>query len=415
MDSNGLIINASFVGLFGHSARAHFPVCLNKFDTFSTGASNTMQTEFCKQLGIDAPIFAFTHCRDVVVAVSKAGGIGVLGAVGFTAEQLKEELDWIDAHIGEHIYGVDVAIPQKYEGMEETSADDLVKMLQAAIPEQHRKFAEKLLSDHHVPEIPDNDGEVSLSFSALQAQVLVDEALTRPQCRMIVNALGTPPASIIQQVHEAGRLIGALAGRLKHGLSHKEAGLDFIVCQGSEGGGHAGEVTSMVLWPQMVDAVAPLPVLAAGGIGNGRQILAAMSMGVSGVWMGSTWLNSAEADAQPAQRESYMSASSEDTVRSRSWTGKTCRMLKNEWTEAWDRADTPDPLPMPLQGYLTFDAVRRTHKYAGSGECQKIAFNPVGQVVGQMNSVEACRDIMFRLLTEYADALDHIQAITPQE
>ncbi len=374
-----------------------------------------MQTQFCKQLGIEAPIFAFTHCRDVVVEVSKAGGIGVLGAVGFTADQLKEELNWIDAHIGDHIYGVDVAIPQKYEGMEETDPDELVKMLKAAIPEQHVKFAEKLLTDRGVPVYPDNDGEVSLSFSALQAQVLVDEALTRPQCRMIVNALGTPPADVIKQVHEAGRLIGALAGRLKHGINHKNAGLDFVVCQGSEGGGHAGEVTSLVLWPQMVDAVAPLPVLAAGGIGNGRQMLAAMSMGVSGVWLGSMWLNSTEATAEPAQRESYMSASSEDTVRSRSWTGKTCRMLKNEWTEAWDREDTPDALPMPLQGYLTFDAVRRTHKYAGSGECQKVAFNPVGQVVGQINSVESCRDIVFRLLTEYGDAFDHINAITPQE
>ena len=171
----------------------------------------------------------------------------------------------------------------------------------------------------------------------------------------------------------------------------------------------------MLLWPQMVDAVAPLPVLAAGGIGNGRQILAAMSMGVSGVWLGSLWLNSADAAAEPAQRESYMSATSEDTVRSRSWTGKTARMLKNEWTEAWERPDTPDPLPMPLQGYLTFDAVRRTHKYAGSGECQKIAFNPVGQVVGQINEIESCRDIVFRLLNEYSEAFDHLNAITPSE
>lgn len=374
-----------------------------------------MQTEFCKQLGLEVPIFAFTHCRDVVVAVSKAGGIGVLGAVGFSPEQLKEELDWIDAHIGDHIYGVDVAIPQRYEGMEETDPDELVKMLQAAIPEQHRKFTEQLLTDHGVPPYPDNDSEVSLSFSALQAQVLVDEALTRPKCRMIVNALGTPPADIVQQVHDAGRLIGALAGRLKHGINHKNAGLDFVVCQGSEGGGHAGEVTSMILWPQMVDAVAPLPVLAAGGIGNGRQLLAAMSMGVAGVWMGSIWLNSLEASAEPAQRESYMSATSEDTVRSRAWTGKTARMLKNDWTEAWERPDTPDPLPMPLQGYLTFDAVRRTHRYAGSGECQKVAFNPVGQVVGQMNEIESCRDIVFRLLTEYSEAFDHLNAIMPQE
>jgi len=374
-----------------------------------------MQTEFCKQLGIEVPIFAFTHCRDVVVAVSKAGGIGVLGAVGYSPAQLKEELDWIDAHIGDHIYGVDTAIPQKYEGMGETDPEKLVEMLQAAIPEQHRKFAAKLLADHGVPELPDADKEVTLSFSEAQGQLQVDEALTRPKCRMIVNALGTPPADIVEQVHASGRLIGALAGRLKHGIKHQAAGLDFIVCQGSEGGGHAGEVTSMVLWPQMVDTVAPLPVLAAGGIGNGRQILAAMSMGVAGVWMGSMWLTATEAAAEPAQRESYLKASSEDTVRSRAWTGKTARMLKNEWTAAWERADTPDPLPMPLQGYLTFDAVRRTHLYAGSGECQKVAFNPVGQVVGQMNESESCRDIMFRLLNEYTDALEHVQSITPAE
>jgi NAD(P)H-dependent flavin oxidoreductase YrpB (nitropropane dioxygenase family) len=374
-----------------------------------------MQTDFCKQLGVDVPIFAFTHCRDVVVAVSKAGGIGVLGAVGFSPAQLKEELDWIDEHIGDHIYGVDTAIPQKYEGMDETSAEDLVAMLQAAIPQGHRDFAEKMLKEAGVPEWPDKDDDVTLSFSAVQAQALVDEALTRPKCRMIVNALGTPPADIIEQVHQAGRLIGALAGRLKHGIAHKEAGLDFVVCQGSEGGGHAGEVTSVVLWPQMVDAVAPLPVLAAGGIANGRQMLAAMSMGAQGVWMGSRWLNSSEAHAEPAQRESYMAATSEDTVRSRSFTGKTARMLKNEWTEAWERDDTPDPLPMPLQGYLTFDAVRRTSRYAGAGDCQKVAFNPIGQVVGQINEIESCRDIMFQLQSEYVEALEQLNLITPAE
>lgn len=374
-----------------------------------------MQTEFCRQLGIEAPIFAFTHCRDVVVAVSKAGGIGVLGAVGFSPEQLAEELDWIDAHIGDHIYGVDTAIPQKYEGMDKTSPEELVAMLQAAIPEQHRRFAEQLLSDHGVPAWPEPGEAVSLSFSAVQAQALVDEALTRPRCRMIVNALGTPPAEIVDQVHGAGRLIGALAGRLKHGMAHREAGLDFVVCQGTEGGGHCGDVASLVLWPQMIDALAPLPVLAAGGIGNGRQILAAMGMGAAGVWLGSLWLNSAEAHAEPAQRDSYMRATSEDTVRSRSFTGKTARMLRNEWTEAWERSDTPDPLPMPLQGYLTFDAVRRTHRYAGAGECQKVAFNPVGQVVGQIDRVESCRDIVFRLLNEYADALEQLNRLAPAD
>jgi NAD(P)H-dependent flavin oxidoreductase YrpB (nitropropane dioxygenase family) len=374
-----------------------------------------MQTEFSKQLGLEVPIFAFTHCRDVVVAVSKAGGIGVLGAVGYSPAQLKEELDWIDEHIGDHIYGVDTAIPQKYEGMGETDPDKLVQMIQDAIPEEHRKFAEGLLRDHGVPEWPEGEDEVTLSFSLVQAQLLVDEALTRPKCRMIVNALGTPPPEIVEQVHASGRLIGALAGRLKHGQKHVVAGLDFIVCQGSEGGGHAGEVTSMVLWPQMIKDVAPLPVLAAGGIGSGAQIMAAMSMGAAGVWMGSLWLNTSEAHAEPAQRESYMNATSEDTIRSRSFTGKTARMLKNEWTAAWDDPANPDPLPMPLQGYLAFDATRRTHRYAGAGETQKVAFNPVGQVVGQMNSIESCRDMMLRLMTEYSDSYAHIQSIMPDE
>ncbi len=373
-----------------------------------------MQTEFCKQLGIDVPIFAFTHCRDVVVEVSKAGGIGVLGAVGYSPAKLKEELEWIDAHIGDHIYGVDTAIPQKYEGKGEDDPEKLVKMLQDAIPEQHREFAKNMLDGAGVPELPGGAGEVTLSFSAAQGRPLVDEALKHDKCRMIVNALGIPPEDIITQVHDAGRLIGALAGRLKHGRAHKAAGLDFIVCQGTEGGGHCGEVSSMVLWPQMVKDVAPLPILAAGGIASGQQIMAAMSMGVAGVWLGSIWLNSAEGSAEPAQRESYMNATSEDTVRSRSFTGKTARCLKNKWTEAWERDDMPDPLPMPLQGYLTFDAQQRTHRYAGHGNAQDVAFNPVGQVVGQMNEVESCRAIMQRLQEEYLDAYDYITSTMPE-
>jgi NAD(P)H-dependent flavin oxidoreductase YrpB (nitropropane dioxygenase family) len=374
-----------------------------------------VQTDFAKQLGIDAPIFAFTHCRDVVVAVSQAGGIGVLGAVGYSPAQLKEELDWIDEHIGDHIYGVDTAIPQRYEGMDESDPEKLVAMIQAAIPQEHRDFANKLLAEHGVPEWPEDGDEVTLSFSLAQAQALVDEALTRPKCRMIVNALGTPPPEVVEQVHSSGRLIGALAGRLKHGINHKKAGLDFIICQGSEGGGHAGEITSMILWPQMIKAVAPLPVLAAGGIGTGDQILAAQAMGAQGAWLGSIWLNSSEADAEPAQRESYRNATSEDTIRSRSFTGKTARMLKNEWTEAWERDDTPDPLPMPLQGYVSFDCQRRTHRYAGVGECQKVAFNPIGQIVGIMHETESCREIMLRLMTEYGEAYERVQALMPED
>lgn len=374
-----------------------------------------MYTEICKKLGIEAPIFAFTHCRDVVVAVSKAGGIGVLGAVGFTREQLKEELDWIDEHIGDLPYGVDVVIPQKYEGMGDMNPDDLEKQLENMIPQEHTEFAQKLLADAGVPEWPDGSQSMGLlGWTEATATPLLEEALSRPKCRLIANALGTPPADKVKMIQDSGRLVGALCGRVKQVKAHKEAGLDFIIAQGGEGGGHAGDVGSIVLWKQAVEVAGDTPVLAAGGIGSGQQMLAAMSMGCQGVWTGSLWLAVEEAHAEPAQKQSYFDASSEDTIRSRSWTGKTCRMLKNDWTEAWSREDTPDPLGMPLQGLVSSDGMRRTATYAGVGDTQKVAFNPVGQVVGQINEIESCRNIIFRLMSEYVDALDNLNKLMPE-
>jgi len=375
-----------------------------------------MQTELCKKLGIDYPIFAFTHCRDVVVAVSKAGGIGVLGAVGFTPEKLKEELDWIDAHIGDKPYGVDIVIPQKYEGMGDMDPAHLEEQLMKMVPPEHIEFAQKLLAEHGVPEWPDGTKSMGLlGWTEATATPLIEEALTRPQCRLIANALGTPPADKIKMIKDSGRLVGALCGRVKQAVAHKEAGLDFIIAQGGEGGGHTGDVGSMVLWPQIIEAVAPVPVLAAGGIGNGRQMLAAMAMGAAGVWTGSLWLTVEEAHAEPAQKQSYLRATSEDTVRSRSWTGKPCRMLKNDWTDAWENPENPKPLGMPMQGLVTGDAIRRTATYAGVANCQKVAFNPVGQVVGQINEVESCRGVIFRLINEYLEGLEQVNALMPEE
>lgn len=374
-----------------------------------------MKNELCEKLGMDYPIFAFSHCRDVVVAVGKAGGIGVLGAVGFSPEQLREELDWIDERIGDKPYGVDIVIPQKYEGMGEMSAEEMERQLWKMVPREHIDFAQKLLADAGVPEWPDGTKSMGLmGWTEATATPLLEEALTRPRCRMIANALGTPPADKIEMVKDGGRLIGALCGKVKQAVAHKEAGLDFVVGQGGEGGGHTGEVGSIVLWPQMIDALGDTPFLAAGGIGNGRQIAAAMAMGASGVWTGSLWLAVEEAHTQPAQKESYLKAQSGDTVRSRSWTGKTCRVLRNEWTEAWERPDSPDPLGMPLQGMVTSDGIRRTSAYADSGNCQSVAFNPCGQVIGQINAVESCRNVIFRLLDEYVDAVEKAGSMLPQ-
>jgi len=376
-----------------------------------------MKTDICKKLGIEYPIFAFTHCRDVVVAVSKAGGIGVLGAVGYSPEQLKEELDWIDEHIGEYPYGVDTVIPQKYEGMDEKDPEQLLESLQKMIPDGHRVFVEELLSDNGVPKAPDTNGPKGglLGWTEATAEPQIDEALKHPNVKLIANALGTPPADMIKKIQDKGVLIGALCGKIKQAVAHKEAGLDFIIAQGGEGGGHTGEIGSIVLWPQIVDAVDGLPVLAAGGIGSGRQMAAAMSTGAQGVWCGSLWLAVEEAAAQPAEKDSYLNATSEDTIRSKAWTGKPARMLKNKWTEAWENPENPDPLPMPLQGMITFDAMRRTSMYAGSGNTQEVSFNAAGQVIGQVKQIESVKDVIFRMINEYLDSVERLNELLPKE
>ncbi len=371
-----------------------------------------MRTKLCEMLGIAAPIFAFTHCRDVVVEVSKAGGIGVLGLVGFPPERIKEELDWIDAHIGDKPYGIDIVIPQKYEGMGEMDPETLEASLKAMVPQGHHDFAAKILNDHGTPEWPDKeDAGGLLGWTEATARPMLVEALKHPKVKLVANALGTPPKEVIDEIHASGRLVAALCGKVKQGLKHKAAGVDIVIAQGSEGGGHSGEIGSIVLWPQMVDALAPTPVLAAGGVGNGRQIAAAMALGCAGVWTGSLWLTVTEADAEPAQKEDLLRATSEDTVRSRSWTGKPCRMVKNDWTEAWEAPENPKPLGMPLQGLVSYDAIRRTHRYAGVAETQKVLFNPCGQVIGQIKQIESSKDVVFRLLTEYAEAVERLEGL----
>ncbi len=368
-----------------------------------------MRTPICEQLGIEFPIFAFTHCRDVVAAVSNAGGLGVLGAVGFTAEQLATELEWLDEHCHAP-YGVDVVIPGKYEGMGEMDPAKLEAELEALIPEQHRRFAAKLLDDHGVPALPDEEtAPALLGWTEATASPLVDEALRHDKVVLIANALGTPPPDVIERIHDAGRKVAALCGTPAQAVRHANAGVDIVIAQGTEGGGHTGDIGSIVLWPQVIEAVAPTPVLAAGGIGDGRQMAAALALGAEGVWTGSLWLTVEEADVPPAQMRSYLDATSRDTVRSRAWTGKPCRMLRNDWTEAWEQPGNPEPLGMPLQFMVTGDAVARGHRYPE--QAKDVNFNPVGQVVGTMNRVRRARDVVLEMVEEYLEATGRLESL----
>jgi len=368
-----------------------------------------VRNHLCERLGIEFPIFAFSHCRDVVAAVSRAGGLGVLGAVSYSPEELETELVWIDEHVGGKPYGVDTVIPAEYVG----KADgDLKKVdLEKLIPEAHRKFVEDLLRKHGVPEIPPGieATESLLGWSASSGRAHVEVALRHP-IRLLANALGPPPPDVIETAHKRGLLVAALCGTVPQAMKQKAAGVDIIVASGYEAGGHTGEIGSMVLLPQVVDAVAPTPVLAAGGIGSGRQMAAAMVLGAQGVWTGSLWLTTRESDCVPALIDKMLAATSSDTVRSKCISGKPARQLKTAYTEAWSAPDSPGTLPMPLQYMATASATQRINRYAqtkkpGSAD---LLGTPVGQVVGQMKEVRAVKDVVQAMVTEYIEAIEGV-------
>jgi NAD(P)H-dependent flavin oxidoreductase YrpB (nitropropane dioxygenase family) len=374
-----------------------------------------MKTAITEMFGIDVPIVAFTHCRDVVVAVSKAGGLGVLGAAGHSDRQLEIDLDWIEDELGELPYGVDLIVPAKYAGSDQgglTIAD-----LAATIPQEHKDFVDDILRRYDVPPLPDDSdvsglvgaGERAAPFSASRADTQIEIALARKPVLM-VNALGPPPQHMIERVREEGRKVGALAGAAQHAERHVNAGVDVIIAQGSEAGGHTGEIGTMVLIPEIVDAVGDVPVLGAGGIGRGRQMAAAMALGAQGVWCGSVWLTTEEAETHPAVKEKFLKASSSDTIRSRSRTGKHARQLKSAWTEEWERPDTPDPLGMPQQPILIDEAIRRIDRVAHREDsgANRLANYFVGQIVGDMNETKSATRVVYEMVEEFIESVERL-------
>jgi NAD(P)H-dependent flavin oxidoreductase YrpB (nitropropane dioxygenase family) len=372
-----------------------------------------MRTQLCDTFGIDVPIFAFSHCRDVVVAVSQAGGFGVLGALAFSPEQLEIELRWIDEQIGGKPYGVDVVMPASYargEGGDLSKAD-----LEKLLPERHKQWIEQVLGRFDVPKLPDTfvrQIDSLLGWSESGGRSHVEVALKHP-IRLLVNALGPPPKDVIDQAHAHGVLVAALVGSVAQARKQAALGVDLIVAQGWEAGGHTGDVSSMVLIPEVVDAVSPLPVLAAGGIGCGRQAAAGLALGAQGIWTGSIWLTVAEAEASPVLTEKLLHATSRDTVRSRSMTGKPARLLRTPWTEAWDAPDSPGPLPMPLQFMLNADAQSRIGHFARNehSRARELVGIPVGQIVGRMNEVRPTREVIYDLVNEFVDTVRRLEGL----
>ena len=372
-----------------------------------------MKSKICEMLGIEFPLLAFSHCRDVVAAVSKAGGMGVFGAVNLPPERLKEELTWIDDHVDGMPYGIDLIVPNKFEGKgEEVSTEQILN----AIPQGHIDFTKGILNDYDI----DTDGLEDLKEGAKQFRMnLSDEgaatslevAFEHP-IKLVANALGVPPKVMLDMGKKHGVAVAALVGAKEHAIKQVEAGVDILIASGGEAGGHCGDVSTMVLIPEVYKATQPIrdvPILAAGGITTGSQMAAAMSMGASGAWCGSVWLTTSEAETNPVVKEKMLAASSRDTVRSKSRTGKNSRQLRSPWTDAWENKG-PEPLPMPLQSLVSEPALKKIDKLSQSGHegAKELATYWVGQGVGLMNQSMSSGAVVQNFKEEFIEAYERL-------
>ncbi len=375
-----------------------------------------MRTPICVELGCELPIFAFSHCRDVVVEVTRAGGFGVLGAATFSPEQLEAELRWIDQHVAGRPYGVDVIIPTSYDQEAERSTEDLEKL----IPAQHRAFMDKILDDAGVPQLPPDerarvlreivDGRGNMTPDG--ARRLLRVALEHPQVKLVVSALGSPPPDVVAELRARKVMVGAMCGKGEHAARHRAAGVEVIVAQGTEAGGHTGDIATMVLVPQVVEACGDeVAVLAAGGIARGSQIVAALALGAQGVWCGTLWLGTRESELDAFEKEVLFATRAQDAVRRKARTGKTVRMIKSRLSEAWEQPGAPPYLPTPLQGILYNVA----HARVVRAKRRDLYSFPAGQVVGMIKEESSVREVMLRLQHEYLDSMERLRQLAPSD
>ena len=368
-------------------------------------------------LGLKVPIFAFSHCRDVVVAVSKAGGMGVYGASLHSDETIAEDLRWIERELGDLPYAVDLMMPAKYVGADTGGLTP--EAAEAAIPSRYFEFLEGIMERYDVPRGEPGRADAGDAtqggqrYSAKQSAGILKVAFSFSP-KLLVSALGTPPQDVVAEAHGRGMLVGALAGKVAHALKHKAGGVDIVVAQSYEAGGHTGEIGGMVLTPQVVDAVAPIPVLAAGGIATGRQMAAALALGAKGVWCGSVWLTTTQSECSPLVRRKLVEATTEDTVRTRVFTGKPARYLRSAWVTEWERPDAPPLLPNPLHSTATDRYIARIDRAVESASAAPdrgvglLATKPVGQVVGMIEGESTCRQVIVDMMSGCVEALHEV-------
>jgi NAD(P)H-dependent flavin oxidoreductase YrpB (nitropropane dioxygenase family) len=361
-----------------------------------------MRNRVTEMFGIEVPIFGFTHKPEVAIEVTNAGGMGALAASYYQPDELERILTDMDEKTSGRPYCIDVLFANKV-GQVMPMSERL-----SALPKEHLDFVEKVLDDAGIPPLPPQveaemmrekpPGHGHTEEGVLEVLEIV---VRHPQARFVLSAMGAPPAYVVDRLHSRGIMVGAMAGSAEHALKHVQSGVDLVVAQGSEAGGHTGTISSMVLWPEVVDAISPIPVLAAGGVGSGRHVAAAFALGAEGVWCGTIWLGSSESELSPDMRKRFIAARSQDAIQRKYDTGKPLRGLRSKWTDAWDAPGAPQPLPLASQKLLVAPALKRLELANAVDYMGYMA----GQVVGRIKQERPICAIMEEMKSECVQVL----------
>ena len=378
-----------------------------------------LRTKLCDILGIEYPILSAGMgpslvgektgaTVELVVAVSEAGGLGVLGAAGFTIDEMRDAIREIRKQTDKP-FGVDLLLPVQttstadmdHEGPSKVPLSEVLKTL----PKPHYEWMMKVKEEMDLPDI---EVMVNTKSTTVRPHAAV-KACIEEKVPLFCAGLGNP-GFMVDEAHAAGMKVLGLSGNTKNARRIAQSGVDLVAAQGHEGGGHTGRVGSLALWPQAVDAVAPTPVLAAGGIGDGRGVAAALAVGCVGVWVGTRFLASREGGLLDVQKEAIVKATDEDTRRTYLYTGKTSRATYNRFHDLWETSGL-DPLPFPTQilfasGMVEMFTRAEKYEYVGpfagqvSGLIDEI--KPAAQILADM--VEGAVDVLARKLPEEVTA-----------
>lgn len=371
-------------------------------------AKRILRTKLCDMLGIEYPILSAGMGPtligentgapvDLVVAVSEAGGMGVLGGSGYTVDELRDAIRDIKAKTNKP-YGVDLLLPANIVEVPEGAAGPQEIPLAQALefmPQEHKDWIKKIKADLGIPDV---ELMVPMNTTTMRPKEAIRVCIEE-RVPLFCAGLGNP-GFMVEEAHSVGMKVLGVTGNAKNAVRMAKSNVDIIVAQGHEGGGHTGRIGTMALLPMAIDAAFPKPVLAAGGIGDGRGIAAALAMGCAGVWIGTRFLATTEGGALDINKQKILSATDEDTRVSRAYTGKTLRASYNKFHDLWD-ASGLSPVPFPMQVVISSALIAGFIKAGKADYVGGLA----GQISGLIKEIKPAGQLLHELVEETVDIL----------